>query len=83
MPSLRVEMSICELSSERVRRGPTLTEWMQVIRAEYQEMPGLHLTKPQAQRLWNLDSTMCDAVLQALETARFLRRTHTGAYVKA
>jgi hypothetical protein len=38
-------------------------------------MPGLNLTKPQVQRLWNLDPTMREAVLEALETARVLRRT--------
>ena len=60
-----------------------MTDWIQLIRAEYYEMPGLHLTKPQVQRLWSLDATMCEAVLEALETASVLRRTHTGAYVKA
>ncbi len=60
-----------------------MTELVQLIRAEYHEMPGLHLTRPQVQRLWNLEATMCDAVLEALAEARFLRRTHTGAYVKA
>ena len=61
----------------------TMTDWLNLIRGEYHEIPGLHLTKPQVQRLWNLDAITCDAVLEALETARFLRRTHTGAYVKA
>ena len=61
----------------------TMIDWLQLIRAEYYEIPGLHLTKPQVQRLWNLDTTTCDAVLEALEAAMFLRRTGTGAYVKA
>ena len=60
-----------------------MTDWILLIRAEYLEIPGLHLTKPQVQRLWSLESTTCDAVLEALEAVRFLRRTHTGAYVKA
>ena len=60
-----------------------MTHLLKLVSSEYHEMPGLHLTKPQVQRLWNLDTTMCDAVLQALEAARFLRRTDTGAYVKA
>lgn len=60
-----------------------MTDWIQLIRAEYHEMPGLHLTRRQIQRLWNLEAAMCDAVLEALEGARFLRRTHTGGYVKA
>jgi hypothetical protein len=67
----------------QMTREDTMTDWIQLIRAEYHEIPGLHLTKPQVQRLWNLDTSMCEAVLQALEAARFLRRTHSGAYVKA
>ena len=59
-----------------------MTDLIQRIRAEYREFPGLHLTKPQVQRLFNLETTMCNAVLEALEAARFLRRTRTGAYVK-
>ena len=46
-------------------------------------MPGLHLTKRQFQRLWNLDDSTCEAVLDVLETSRFLRRTRAGAYVRA
>jgi hypothetical protein len=60
-----------------------MTDWPHLIRAEYREIPGLHLTKPQVQRLWNLDATTCEAILQALETDKVLRRTHSGAYVKA
>ena len=72
------------LSSERtLPREDTMTDWIQLIRAEYHEIPGLHLTKPQVQRLWNLDASMCEAILQALEAGQFLRRTRTGAYVKA
>jgi hypothetical protein len=74
----------CDLTvSMKMTREETMTDWIQLIRAEYHELPGLHLTKPQIQRLWNLDTTMCEAVLQELEAARFLRRTHNGAYVKA
>ena len=47
-------------------------------------MPGLQLTIPQAQRLWNLDASTCDVLLSTLETTGFLRRTGVGAYyVKA
>jgi hypothetical protein len=60
----------------------TLMDWVHLIRAEYTESPGLRLTKPQV-RLWNLDPKMCDAILEALEADRFLRKTHSGAYVKA
>jgi hypothetical protein len=66
-----------------MRREGTMTDWLNLIRAEYVEIPGLHLTKPQVQRLWNLEPHACDRVLQALEDQKFLRRTHTGAYVRA
>jgi len=52
------------------------------IRGEFLEMPGLRLTAQQAQRLWRLDETSCDAVLGALVDARFLARTRDGAFVR-
>ena len=52
-----------------------------VIRAEYREMPCLSLTKPQMQRLWGLETVVCDALVDALVSARVLRRTATGTYV--
>lgn len=56
---------------------------LQLIRAEYLEVPGLNLTRNQVRRLWNLDETTCDALLQALIEGEFLRRTPDGAYVRA
>ena len=38
------------------------------VRAEYDEMPGMSLTLPQAARLFNLDLTDCARVLDALVT---------------
>jgi hypothetical protein len=60
-----------------------LAVWRERIRAEYVEMPGLHLTRRQAQRLWGLDESTCEAVLIALEDERFLRRTQAGTYSRA
>ena len=37
-----------------------------VITAEYREMPCLSLTKPQMQRLWGLETIVCDALVDAL-----------------
>jgi hypothetical protein len=56
-------------------------EWLRLIQAEYLEIPGLRLTKLQVQRLWGLDPQMCDALLDALIAANFLRRTPKDAYV--
>ncbi len=52
------------------------------IKAEYMELPGLQLTPWQAQRLWGLDQTQCDAILEALVDAAFLRRTGRGLYAR-
>ncbi len=60
-----------------------MIDWLPLIRAEYYEMPGLHVTRRQFQQLWNLDNTTCEAVLDTLERSRFLRRTRGGAYVRA
>ncbi len=56
-------------------------EWLQLIRAEYMEIPGLHLTRDQVRRLWHLDDATCDEILQSLVEGEFLRRTRTGQYV--
>jgi len=60
-----------------------LADWLRMIRAEYEEFPGLRLTDRQARRLWNLDAVTCDALLNGLVNVRFLRRTRTGAYARA
>jgi hypothetical protein len=52
-----------------------------LIRSEYEEMPGLRLTRAQVQRLWLLDPAACDDVLRALVDAGYLRLT-AGGYVR-
>ena len=52
------------------------------IRCEYLEMPGLRLTRPQAQRLWGLDEQTCAQVLDSLMEARFLQRRDDGTYAR-
>ena len=60
----------------------TIADWLQLIRGEYAEIPGLRLTKPQVQDLWALEPCVCDALLNALVDAGFLRRTSDDAYVR-
>jgi hypothetical protein len=52
------------------------------VQGEFMEMPGLRLTEPQARRLWGLDEASCDALLRALVDAKFLFRTHKGAFMR-
>jgi len=60
---------------------PRIDRWRELIQIEYREMPGLDLTKPQIRRMWNLDVSTCDAVLEALEREKVLRRTSEQTYV--
>jgi hypothetical protein len=50
------------------------------IRGEYLEMPGLRLTRAQAQRLWGLDRQTCADVLDLLIGTNFLHPTGDGKY---
>jgi hypothetical protein len=60
-----------------------ITDWVQLIRAEYLEIPGLCLTQRQAQLLWGLDAVTAEAILAALVDSSFLKRTGRNAYVRA
>src|SRR5215213_6096189 len=50
-------------------------EWMQIIRGEFLEIPGLRLTADQIQTLWGLHCDVCAAVLEDLLHQRFLQLT--------
>ena len=50
------------------------------IQGEYLEMPGLRLTREQAQRLWALDNETCVTILDALVQNHFLVRGSDGRY---
>jgi hypothetical protein len=60
----------------------SIEEWLDIVRGEFQEIPGLHLTKPQVRRLWSLDEQTCDILLDTLVRDRFLR-TMRDQYVRA
>jgi hypothetical protein len=60
-----------------------LGAWLTIIMGEYQEMPGLQLTKSQVLRLWGLAPSVGDRVLERLQAEHFLRVTPGGCYVLA
>lgn len=60
---------------------PAIARWLELIQAEYREMPGLSLKKVQMQRLWGLDAHVCDVLVELLVSARVLRRTISGTYI--
>jgi len=63
--------------------GQPTAEWTHRVPAEYLEMPGLTLTKWQMHRLWPLDATLCDAVVDTLVASGFLwRRRPNNTYAR-
>lgn len=52
------------------------------VRAEYLRMPGLALTKRQMRRLWVLDATACDTIVDALVASGFLRQRDDYSFVR-
>ena len=56
---------------------------VQRVRGEFREMPGLRLTFAQACRLWQLDPTICEVVLERLTRDGVLLQTRHGHYIAA
>ena len=52
------------------------------VRSEFNEMPGLQLTLPQAARLWGLDQAASRQVIDVLVEGSFLRWTQRGTVVR-
>jgi hypothetical protein len=63
-------MSLATRALERV--SSPAVPLSQRIRAEYEEMPCLRLTLPQASRFWNVDRQTCLAALDQLVEEGFL-----------
>jgi len=63
-------------------RDAMVQSWVQIVRGEYLEIPGLSLTRSQVQRFWGFDAPTCERVLDALTGTRFLRRTHGDEFVR-
>lgn len=70
-----------KMEATAITQQCAVTDWFRLIQAEYHEIPGLNLTKPQVQRLWGLDQSTTDALLDALVAAHVLRRTPREGYV--
>ena len=61
---------------------PQLQSAIRRMEAEYQEMPGLVLTRRDAERLLGLDEATCERALEVLMRRSFLKRLPTGAYLR-
>jgi hypothetical protein len=63
--------------------SPRLDSLVGRVRGEYCEMPGLQLTFAQACRLWQVDTSTCEMLLEQLLREGFLCKTDKGAYIAA
>jgi hypothetical protein len=52
------------------------------VRGEFNEMPGLQLTIPQAARLLGIEPEACRTVIDQLVASDFLRKTPSGKIVR-
>ena len=77
------------MASALLHGGPVNTvhtkvsDWLQIIRGEYLEIPDLALARAEIRRMWSMDDMTCDALLDALIEARFLRLTRNKRYIRA
>ena len=69
--------------SSAPRRIIDFVRLLDIVRGEYVEMPGLRLSRRQAQRLWAIDAETCDAVLGALEHSHFLEKNEDDEFMRA
>ena len=76
-------MTLREVSRAEWALHDDLTPLLHRVRSEFLEMPGLRLTPAQAARLWALDRSMSEQILDGLASSGFLARTAEGAYLRA
>jgi hypothetical protein len=60
----------------------TIHDVIDRLRTEYREIPGLRLTPKQVERLCGIERLMCQAVLDALVTSKFLCVKPDGRYAR-
>jgi len=60
---------------------PPLESLVARVRGEYFEMPGLRVTFAQACRLWQVDVSTCELLLDQLVREGFLCKTDNGQFL--
>jgi hypothetical protein len=72
-----------DLTEQPAINSPAFDEaLLQRVYGEFLEMPGLRLTRPQAQRLLGLDESTCAQLLEWLVDAKFLCRPDDRTYMR-
>jgi hypothetical protein len=60
----------------------TIDDVLSRLRAEFLEMPGMHLKPQQVQRLCGIERGLCQTALDSLVDAKFLRLRADGQYAR-
>jgi hypothetical protein len=55
-----------------------LDRLIRIVRSEFDEMPGMRLTRAQCRRLWHITEPECDALVRHLVETGFLIETPRG-----
>ena len=71
------------LLNQQIASEAAFTETLGRVRAEFKEMPGLHLTVAQAARLLGMDHVTAARLLDRLVAEGFLRRSGPDMYLRA
>ena len=71
-----------EACSVRVVQSLATTQLLARMRAEFRELPGMHLSLDQAARLWTVGRERCEAALEELVAEEFLERDQFGRFKK-
>ena len=74
-------MTYSSIATTSTSDNSAVASWIHRIEAEYREMPGLSLTRPQIQRMWGLSGDVCDVLLATLQARQVLRLNKRGGYV--
>lgn len=61
---------------------PRVVDAVQRLKGIFLEMPGTQLSMADATRLSGLERPVCRIVLEALEDAQFLKRSHDGIFMR-
>jgi len=60
----------------------SVAEWRSVVMDAYAMLPSLCITRAQGQRLWGMNPTTCQCVLDSLVETGSLVRTTSGLYCR-
>jgi len=53
------------------------------VQAEFEEMPGMTLTMPQASRLFGIEREICKMIVERLVRTSYLKWTAAGSFTRA